>query len=153
MNHLLAFLDSLGRYWIDGMTAINPVLWVLSNMLLAISFAGSFIFAVLYTVLGNPTATTAGIRIRRAFFSIAGLGLLSFLGIFIDGQVPWTQMPETVGLWRPVVRFAVYAFVSYSVVSLIHLVIARRFFPERLRTAPDDWDFTNRGGRNPSDTA
>ena len=121
---------------LDGAIGFNTFFWVAGNLVAASVFVSSLLFSVLYPILFNPSLTSAGKLIWRAILSIAGFGLLVVTGLFIDGQVEWWQMPADIAWWRPVTRLAVYLLIAYTFASLVWLLIARRFWPHTLRTAP-----------------
>jgi len=134
LGWLVAALDSSPE-----VEAYNHVMWVIGNLTVALIFVCALTFVVVYPVLFNPMLTTAGRLIWRLVISFLGLGFLAVLGVFVDGQVDWTMFPPDVSWWRPTIRFFIYAFVAYSFGSLIGLLFTRRFHPERVRRAPDDW--------------
>lgn len=119
--------------------AVNHLAWVLSNVILLTVFVSATVFVFVYTILFSPGATTAGTLVRRAILSTAGLALLFVLAIFVDGRVQWYEYPSDVAWWRPTLRLVVYSFVAHSFASLVILLFNRRFRPEKLRKAPDDW--------------
>lgn len=120
-------------------TNFNEVAWVMSNIILAGVCFSSILFVIAYTILFNPRATTAGLLVRRAVLSIAGMAFLFVLGIFVDGRAEWYEYPEGIAPWRPVLRLAIYLFVAYSFTSLVVLLFQRKFAPHVLHTAPDEW--------------
>lgn len=121
----------------DFLTTVNTVLWVAGNLIGLSIFLSALIFALAYPILFNPALTTAGKRIWRAIFSVGGFGLLAVIGTFIDGRVPWTEMPADVDAWRPIVRIVIYGFIGYSYASLVGLLVLRRFFPNRIKITPE----------------
>jgi hypothetical protein len=121
----------------DILLGLNTVLWVVGNVVALSIFLSALLFAIVYPILFNPSLTTAGKLIWRAIFSVGGFGLLAVIGIFIDGRVPWNEMPDDVDPLRPVVRFIVFGFIAYSYASLVGLLVLRRFFPGKIKVVPE----------------
>lgn len=118
---------------------VNPVAWVLGNLLVAYIAAAVLIFVVGYYVIYDPSATTAGKLIFRFFISLLGLIILVFVGTYIDptGDRSWLEMPGDVDAWRPVFRVFVYGYISFTLTSLAKLLVVRRWWPQKVKTAPD----------------
>lgn len=115
----------------------NTFVWVLSNLVLATVFVASVAFAVGYPLLFK-ISTTGGWRIWRAILSIAGFGLLSVIGIFVDPATgSWLELPEGIAWWRPVVRLIIFALIAQSFASLVIYLVQRRFFPQKLQLPPE----------------
>lgn len=123
----------------EWLTGYNQVAWVIGNITVLAIFATALTFVIVYPILFNPMLTTAGRLIWRLVISFLGLGFLAVLGVFVDGRVSWLMFPPDVAWWRPTIRAAIYLFVAYSFMSLVGLLFTRRFHPERVRRAPDDW--------------
>lgn len=115
---------------------VNQILWVAGNVVGLLIFVSALIFSVAYPLLFKFRETTAGPKIWQAILSTAGFGLLAFLGIFVDGRVPAWELPMDVAWWRPLVRLIVYGFIGYSYGSLVWLLVVRRWFPKKIKTAP-----------------
>lgn len=121
---------------IDLEHAINSFLWVAGNIVLAVIFFTSLAFAIVYPLLFKVEETTGGQRIWRAIFSVAGFGLLNYLGLFIDGSVPFTELPPNVAVWRPILRLVIYLMIAHSFAGLVSYLLQRRFWPKKLKMAP-----------------
>lgn len=122
--------------WFDG---VLVALWVLGNLVVLSVFLSASLFAILYPIFWDWRHwTTAGTRIWRAILSVAGLGLLIVIGLFLDGSVEWWQMPSNVSGWRVLLRLVVYGLIAYSFADLVKTLVIRKFWPERLKTAPLD---------------
>lgn len=119
---------------------INPCAWVLGNLLIAYDAAAIVIFIVGYYVLFDPGATTAGKVIFRFFVSLVGLIMLVFIGTYIDptGDRSWLDMPGEVDAWHPVLRVLVYGHIAFTVTSLAILLVLRKWYPHKLRIAPNE---------------
>ena len=63
---------------------INPIVWVLANVILAYTALILVVFVFMYYALFNPKATTGGQLIFRFMVSLVGVVGVVFLGIFID---------------------------------------------------------------------
>jgi hypothetical protein len=119
---------------------INPVLWVISNLELLVVFLLASAFVVLYILFWDVRATTGGEHVWTAFLALATLGLLNVVGLFIDGRSHWWQYPTPEpAWWRPALRFTIYTFVGWSFARLVLFLIRRKFRPEKLTTAPDEY--------------
>ena len=118
---------------------INPIAWVLSNVVLAYTAFVLVVFVIMYYALFDPKATTGGQLIFRFMVSLVGVVGLIFLGIFVDPAPDreWFIYPaDYVDAWRPLVRFVVYGYVAFTATSLSVLLIKRKWFPHMLRIAP-----------------
>lgn len=115
---------------------VNTFLWVTGNLIVLLVFLSAIAFAVTYPILFNPNQTAGGRAIWKAIGSVAGIGLLVVVGLFIDGATSWTARPEHVELWRSILRLLVYGWVAYSFLDLVRVLIYRRFWPDKLKTAP-----------------
>lgn len=122
----------------DGLSILNDVLWVAGNIVGLLIFFAATAFSILYWVWFDPRLTTAGRLIHQAILSVAGFGLLTVLGIFINGATDWFDRPGYVEWWRPFVRFAIYALIAYTFSRLVRLLYLRKFHPERIKTAPNE---------------
>jgi len=122
------------------MIGINAVLWVMSNMLVAYIALALLVFTIAYPILFDPGATTAGKLILRFAGSLIGVIGLVFISVFVDPRIgaQWFQFPGDVLWWRPALRFAAYAYVAYSITSLVVLLWLRKFRPKKLHTAPNE---------------
>lgn len=116
---------------------VNTWIWVISNILIFLVFISAGFFSLGYPLLFK-IETTGGWRLWRAILSIAGFGLLSVLGTYVDPQgAPWWALPPGIAWWRPVIRLAVFALVSLSFASLAAYLIQRRFFTSKLKIRPE----------------
>lgn len=122
----------------DFITTINPIAWVLANLILAYISLALVVFVITYYALFDPRATTGGKFIFRFMLSLVGIVGLVFLGIFIDPAPDrsWFQYPDETDWWRPIVRLSVYGYVAFTITSLAVLLFYRKWLPHRLRTAP-----------------
>lgn len=123
---------------IESIRQINDVLWVAGNVLALVVFLLATTAAILYPLFFNVRVTTAGRVISRAILSVAAFSALAVIGLFFDSSVGWNEYPAHVEDWRPSVRFVIYLFIVFSFGSLVRLLVARRFWPDTLRTAPRD---------------
>ncbi len=118
---------------------INPIAWVLANVVLAYTAFVLVVFVIMYYALFDPKATTGGQLIFRFMVSLVGVVGLIFLGIFIDPAPDreWFMYPvDYVDAWRPLVRLFVYGYVAFTATSLSVLLIKRKWFPHTLKIAP-----------------
>lgn len=124
---------------VDILESINPVLWVLTNLLLMYVGVALLFFVMAYQVLFDPRATTGGRMIFRFALSLGLVVSVIVVGIFVDPiyDIPWHAYPGDTIWWRPIVRLGAYAYVAYTITALIIFLWKRKFRPERLRTAPD----------------
>jgi hypothetical protein len=99
-----------------------------ANILVLATVIAAVAFVVLYSVLFDPSTTTAGRLIRRMMISLSTLGGLSILRAFFD------EKP----LWFDWLRLGVWAYVTFAFASMVWLILVRRFWPHRLRTRPHD---------------
>lgn len=123
----------------DWLTTINSLAWIGSNILVAYISVLLVIFVVFYFIVFDPRATTAGKNIFRFITSLVGVIGLVFIGSYVDpvqGRA-WNQFPGDVIFWRPILRFAVYGYVGYAVTSLVIVLIIRKWWPWKIRTALD----------------
>lgn len=123
----------------DVLNVLNTVLWVAGNVELAYTSVMLVVFVVAYFIIFDPRATTGGKLIFQFMLSLMGVLILVFIGIYIDptDENAWMQMPMTVDWWRPSVRFVIYGFVAYSITQLFVLLVKRKWFPHKLKTASD----------------
>lgn len=124
---------------IDFFAVLNPVMWVVSNLLVAYIAVVLVVFVAGYWVLFDPRATTAGKFVFRFALSLIGVIGLVFISLFIDPRLgrEWWVYPGDVLVWRPIARAVVYAYVAYTVTGLVVLLGVRKWAPHLLRTAPD----------------
>ena len=124
---------------IDFLEWLNPTLWVIVN--LALIYIGVLLlaFTILYPTLFDPSATTGGKMIFRFVLSLSMVVALIVVGIFIDPRhdIPWYEYPGDTIWWRPTIRLAVYAYISYTITSLVIFLWKRKFYPQKLKRAPD----------------
>lgn len=121
------------------LTAFNGVAWIASNILVLYISIVLVIFVVFYFLIFDPKATTAGKFIYRFIVSLVGVIGLVFIGNYVDPAAgrAWYQFPGDILWWRPIVRLLVYTYVAYSVTALQVLLVIRRWWPGKLRTALD----------------
>lgn len=119
--------------------AINAFMWVSANVILAYIMVLVVIFVLLYRALFEVNATTGGKLVYRFMVSLVGITGLIVLGTFIDPAAgrEWFTYPTDVAVWRPIVRFAIYTYVAYTVTSLSVFLVIRRFYPNRVKKAED----------------
>ena len=124
---------------VDFLEWLNPTLWVIVN--LALIYIGVLLlaFTILYPTLFDPSATTGGKMIFRFVLSLSMVVALIVVGIFIDPRhdIPWYEYPGDTIWWRPTIRLAVYAYISYTITSLVIFLWKRKFYPQKLKRAPD----------------
>lgn len=123
----------------DILLGVNSFAWILGNILVAYISVGVFIFVIVYYVLFDPKATTAGKMIFRFFLSLIGIVGLIFIGTFIDPAVDreWSTLPPDVDVWRPILRVFIYGYVAFAITNLAILLVVRKWWPARLDTAID----------------
>lgn len=118
---------------------INPIVWVLANVILAYTAVVLVVFVFMYYALFDPKATTGGQFIFRFMVSLVGVVGLVFLGIFIDPAPDrewFTYTADYVDAWRPAFRLIIYGYVAFTATALSVLLIKRKWFPHMLRIAP-----------------
>lgn len=116
---------------------LNTIFWVATNILVAYTMGILIVFVVLYYALFDPRATTAGKFVFRFMLALVGVTSLSIIGIFLDpsrGQ-NWSQIPIDILPWRPFIRMLVYGYVAYAITGLAVLIVIRKWWPEKIRTA------------------
>jgi len=120
--------------------AFNTFFWVGSNILVGYIAVVLVVFALAYPILFDPRATTAGKLILRFVTSLIGVMSLVAISVFIDPRAggEWFMYPPAIADWRPIVRFAAYAYVSYAMTSLVVLLWYRKFRPQKIQTAPNE---------------
>ena len=123
----------------DLLQIINPIAWVIGNLLIAYVAFAVLVFVISYYILFDPRATTAGKLIFRFFLSLVGIIALVFIGTWIDpvNNQSWLEIPSSIDLWRPVFRVIVYGYVSFTLTSLAVLLARRKWWPKSIKTAPD----------------
>ena len=118
---------------------LNPTLWVIVN--LALIYIGVLLlaFTILYPTLFEPSATTGGKMIFRFALSSSMVVALIVVGIFIDPShdIPWYEYSGDTIWWRPIVRLGAYLYVAYTITSLVTFLWKRKFYPQKLKRAPD----------------
>lgn len=122
----------------DLIFAINSFSWIAGNVLVAYITFAIVAFVIAYYFLFDPKSTTAGQLILRFMFSLVGVVGLIFVGTYVNPAPDrsWDSLPEDIVTWRPLIRFAIYGYVTYTVTSLGVLLWVRKFRPWRLKTAP-----------------
>ena len=124
---------------VDFLEWINPIFWVIAN--LALIYIGVLLlaFTVLYPTLFDPSATTGGKMIFRFVLSLSMVVALIVVGVFIDPRhdISWYAYPGDTIWWRPTIRLAVYTYISYTITSLVIFLWKRKFYPQKLKRAPD----------------
>ncbi len=117
---------------------INPIVWVLANVILAYTALALVIFIVMYYALFDPKATTGGKLIFRFMLSLVGVVGLVFMGIFVDPSPDrdWFLYPEDVEWWRSIVRLIIYGYVAFTATSLSVLLVKRKWSPHDVKVAP-----------------
>lgn len=122
--------------WIHG---FNAFAWISANYLIAYISILVVAFAIYYPIVFDPSATTVGKYIFRFFFSLVGVIGLIFVSLYIDpapGRSP-DEYPGDVLLWRPGLRLFVYGYLAYSITALVAVLVIRKYWPDKLRTALD----------------
>lgn len=116
------------------------VLWTIGNVLLIWVLVVCVVFPILYPILFDPNATTAGKAIWRVGLSLAGVMLVVFVGIFVDRPLAWWVPSDGTDLWRVILRALVYLGVAIAMTNLNVVLILRKFRPASVKTAPPDED-------------
>lgn len=124
---------------VDFLEWLNPTLWVIANLTLIYIGVLLLAFTILYPTLFDPSATTGGKMIFRFALSSGMVVALIVVGIFIDPRqdIPWYAYPGDTIWWRPTIRLAAYTYVSYTITSLVIFLWKRKFYPQKLKRAPD----------------
>jgi hypothetical protein len=99
-----------------------------SDLLVMVTVILTGLFVLLYSVLFDPRLTTAGRIIRRTMFALLLLGVVALVRVVV------TDLPD----WWPMVRIVVWVYLVYSFASLATLVVMRRFWPQKVKTRPDE---------------
>ena len=124
---------------IDFLEWLNPTLWVIVN--LALIYIGVLLlaFTILYPTLFEPSATTGGKMIFRFALSLNMVVAVIVVGIFIDprNDIPWYEYPGDTHWWRPIALLGAYLYVAYTITSLVTFLWKRKFYPQKLKRAPD----------------
>lgn len=117
---------------------INQVAWVAANILLGYTSIALLVFVVLYYTLFDPRATTGGTLIFRFMLSLVGVIGIVFIGMYFDPSSDSLEFsyPNDVEVWRPGLRLIVYGYVAFTITSLAVLLVKRKWFPNRVKTAP-----------------
>lgn len=118
---------------------INNFAWVAGNILVAYIAVAIVVFVLAYYILFDPKATTAGKFLFRFMVSLVGVIVLVFIGTYIDPSPnrDWSFLSLEVAGWRPIVRFAIYSYVAFTITSLAILLAVRKWKPHRLRSSDD----------------
>ena len=121
------------------LNVVNPIAWVIGNIFVAYDAIIVLIFVIGYIIIYDPRTTTAGKLILRFFVSLMGLIILVFIATYIDPATDriWLELSNGVDAWRPVFRTIVYGYIGYSVTSLAVLLVIRKWWPDKVNTAPD----------------
>jgi hypothetical protein len=114
--------------------SVNTALWILGNVTILLIVLAALVFSVLYPILFNPRLTSGGQRIWEAIGSVAGIGLLVVVGLFIDSDSQWWATPDSIVGWWPLFRLVIFSWVAYTFGRLVVFLIRRRFWPEHLKT-------------------
>ena len=124
---------------VDFLEWLDPIFWVIANLGLIYIGVLLLAFTVLYPTLFDPSATTGGKMIFRFVLSLSMVVALIVVGIFIDPRhdIPWYEYPGDTIWWRPTIRLAVYTYISYTITSLVIFLWKRKFYPQKLKRAPD----------------
>lgn len=119
---------------------VNLIVWVAANITVAYVSLALVVFVVLYYALFDPRATTGGTLIFRFMISLIGVVGLVFVSVYIDpiANGGWFIYPEGIEPWRPWLRLFVYGYVAVTATSLAILLIRRKWFPHKLKTAPNE---------------
>ena len=121
------------------MDVINSFAWVGANLLIAYIAVVVILFVLMYYVFFDPKATTAGSMIFRFMLSLFGVVSLVFVGIFVDPSVgrSWLAFPGDTTFWRPLLRFGIYAYMSYTITTLAVSLVMRKWFPHKVKKKSD----------------
>ncbi len=124
---------------VDFLEWLNPLFWVIANLELIYVGVLLLAFTILYPTLFDPSATTGGKMIFRFALSLSLVVAVIVVGIFIDPRhdIPWYEYPGDTIWWRPIIRLAAYAYVSYTITSLVIFLWTRKLYPQKLKRAPD----------------
>ena len=124
---------------VDFLEWLNPTLWVIVNLTLIYIGVLLLAFTILYPTLFDPGATAGGRMIFRFALSLSLVVAVIVVGIFIDPRhdIPWYEYPGDTIWWRPTILLAAYTYVSYTITSLVIFLWKRKFYPQKLKRAPD----------------
>ena len=124
---------------VDILEWINPISWVVANLVLVYIGVLLLAFTILYPILFDPSATTGGKMIFRFALSLSLVVAVIVVGIFIDPRhdLPWYAYPGDTVWWSPVARLAAYLYVAYTITSLVIFLWKRKFYPQKIKRVPD----------------
>ena len=124
---------------VDFLEWLNPMFWVIANLGLIYIGVLLLAFTILYPTLFDPSATTGGKMIFRFALSLSLVVAVLVVGVFIDQRhdIPWYEYPGDNIWWRPTIRLAAYTYVSYTITSLVIFLWKCKFYPQKLKRAPD----------------
>lgn len=118
---------------------LSQIVWIIGNIVIAYVAFALVVFVVGYYALFDPSATTAGKLLFRFMLSLVGIMLLAYLGVFLFPTTgsAWHTLPPTVTWWWPLLRLVVYGYIAFAITSLAILLVLRKWFPKRIKSAPD----------------
>lgn len=117
---------------------VSALFWVFGNILIVYSAFALIVFVIGYYILFDPSATTAGKVLFRFMLSLTGVICIAYIGLIlfpVTGR-PWYVPPPATDLWWAIVRFVIYCHLAFTVTSLAVLLVIRKWFPKRIKSAP-----------------
>lgn len=118
---------------------INSIAWIGSNVLVVYDAIVLVVFVICYYIFFDPGATTAGKMIFQFMLSLVGIVGLVALGIYIDPSEArvWYEYPDDIAPWRPIIRFAIWLYIAYTITSLSASLFLRKWQPHRVSKSSD----------------
>lgn len=137
-NLLTTIVGNVFSFLNDVLTFANPPLWIISNVLIIYIAILLLLFVFLYYGFFDPRATTGGQLIFRFSLSLFFVMCVIIVGIFINPRAAnWYEYPGDLLIWRPAARTFAYAYVAYTITSLVKFLVLRKFYPHKILRAPD----------------
>lgn len=121
------------------LTNLSHIAWVIGNGVIAYVAFALVVFVIGYYALFDPSATTAGKLVFRFMVSLIGIMVMAYLGVFLfpTTGAAWYDLPETITWWWPLLRLVVYGYIAFATTSLAVLLVLRKWFPSKIKSAPD----------------
>jgi hypothetical protein len=134
IEHILSTVIS---FVLNAREPINSFSWITANLLQAYTAAVLLFFVVAYYFWYDPKATTAGRFVFRFMVSLLGVMALIYIGSWLDPAPGrrWNEYPGDVLWWRPILRLVVYTYVAFSITAISAVLVMRKFWPHKLKTA------------------
>lgn len=104
---------------------VNPVLWILSNLLTFYVAIVMIVFVAFYGLAFKWWIRPAGVSIFVFTASLMGVIALVVIGTFVNPRQPWYVYPPDVFIWRPALRFLIYVTVAIAATNLLWTAFQR----------------------------